>query len=321
MDVLFLVGPTAVGKTAVAVELALRVGGEIVSADSMQVYRGLDLITAKPTRAQRDRVPHHLIDILDPEERFDASQYSRLARDAIAGICRRGRMPVVVGGSGMYMRALADGLFNGPGRDEAIRARLEKEADEKGLRILYERLRKADPAASAAIHPNDRRRIIRALEILHASGSQPSSLRMQWHGGGAEADGAWFSENLGCACVFAGLRRGKEDLKKRIRARVDCMLRDGAIEEVRALLKKGIKKGGTVWQMLGLKEIRGCIEGAYGLREARDMLERATRAYAKRQMTWFRKDRRIAWFDIEADEPPAMTAKKILAGSNLYKYS
>ncbi|MDD5557925.1 MAG: tRNA (adenosine(37)-N6)-dimethylallyltransferase MiaA [bacterium] len=312
-DVIFLVGPTAAGKTAVAVELARRLGGEIVSADSMQVYRGLDVLSAKPSAAERRRVRHHLIDVSDPGERFDAACFARLAAAAVEGIRRRGRLPVVAGGSGMYVRALADGLFEGPGRDPALRAALEEEARLRGRAALHDRLRAIDPEAAAAVHPNDLRRIVRAIEIHERSGRRPSSLRTRWASAraGAGEGRPWHSERLGCRCIFAGMRRERDDLARRIAERVGRMLREGAVGEVRALLGMRPGDGATVMQSLGVDEIRGFLEGRHSLEEAGRLIERATRAYAKRQMTWFGRDPRIRWFDVPPGEPPAATAARI----------
>ena len=311
---LFLVGPTASGKSDVAVALAVLLGGEIVSADSMQVYRGLDILSAKPDPALRSRAPHHLLDAVDPGERFDAARYAALARKAIAAIRGRGRTAVVAGGAGMYVRALADGLFEGAGRDAALRERLERLADARGAASLHARLAVVDPAAAARIHPNDRRRIVRALEVFESSGLPISSLQREWgRGGGAIVPGApWFSGKLGCACVFFGLRRGREDLACRIDLRTRAMLAGGALEEARALLARNGGAGETVLQSLGLKELVGVIKGRHGVEEAEGMTARATYAYAKRQYNWFKRDPRILWLDVAPDEAAAETAGRIL---------
>lgn len=313
--VLFLVGPTASGKSDVAVALAARLGGEIVSADSMQVYRGLDILSAKPGPALRARVPHHLLDVAEPWERFDAARYARLAKAAVEGIRARGRTAIVAGGAGMYVRALADGLFEGAGRDAAFRERLERLADAPGEEALHARLAAVDPAAAARIHPHDRRRIIRALEVFEACGRPISSLQREWgRGVGAVVPGAsWFSPALACACVFFGLRRGREDLARRIGARTRAMLAAGAVAEARALSARSGGAGATILQSLGLREFAGVIEGGHGADEAAEMIARATRAYAKRQYTWFTRDPRILWIDVASDEAAAETAGRILS--------
>lgn len=310
----FLVGPTASGKSAAAVELAARLGGEIVSADSMQVYRGLDILSAKPDPSQRARVPHHLLDAAEPGERFDVARYAALARSAIGEIRARGRAPVVTGGSGMYVRALADGLFGDAGRDGAVREGIELRADAEGLAALHARLGEVDPDAAARIHPNDRRRIVRALEVFETSGRTISSLQREWgRKGPAPVPGAvWASRNLGCGCVFLGIRRGREDLARKIEERTRGMLAGGAVDEVRRLLERCGGARGTLWQSLGTKELLGVIEGRHTLEDAAGMIARATRAYAKRQYTWFNRDPRILWFDAAPDEPPAETAGRML---------
>ena len=312
--VLFLVGPTASGKSDVAVALAARLGGEIVSADSMQVYRGLDILSAKPGPALRARVPHHLLDVAEPWERFDAARYARLTKAAVERIRGRGRTAIVAGGAGMYVRALADGLFEGAGRDDALRERLERLADASGEEALHRRLQAVDPAAAARIHPHDRRRIVRALEVFEACGRPISSLQREWgRGGGKVVPGAaWFSPTLACACVFFGLRRGREDLARRIEARTRAMLAAGAVAEARALSSRSGGAGATILQSLGLKEFAGVIEGGCGVDEAAETIARATRAYARRQYGWFTRDPRILWIDVASDEAAAETAGRIL---------
>ena len=307
-------GATASGKSDVAVELAARLGGEIVSADSMQVYRGLDILSAKPDSAQRARVPHHLLDVVEPGEWFDVARYAGLAKEAIGAIRARGRVPVVTGGSGMYVRALADGLFAGKGRDAALRESIERLADAGGLAALHARLAAVDPEAAARIHPNDRRRIVRAIEVFETSGRTISSMQREWKSEGEKpAPGEpWLSRNLGWSCVFLGMRRGKEDLARRIEDRTRRMRAGGAVEETRWLLDRCGGARGTLWQSLGTKEILGVVEGRYGLDEAVRMIAKATRAYAKRQRTWFNRDPRILWFDVAPDETSAVTAERML---------
>ncbi|MCX6339923.1 MAG: tRNA (adenosine(37)-N6)-dimethylallyltransferase MiaA [Candidatus Aureabacteria bacterium] len=312
-DIIFIVGQTAVGKSAVAIELARKIGAEILSADSMQIYRGLDILSAKPSPAERQAIPHHLIDIADPRERFDVARYVRLAREAVANIRGHGRVPVVGGGSGMYVRALLDGIFTGPGRDAVLRDRLEREVAEEGLAPLYERLKEVDPGAAARIHPNDRKRIIRALEVFEVSGKNISSQQGEWRGEGRVGDaGVFFSRNLGCEIIMIGMRREKESLRRRIEERVERMCAGGALEEVRALLGAGIDPHATIWQSLGIKELRAHIEGDCSLAEAMEALKKNTMAFAKRQMTWFGRDPRIQWLDIQEGQTPDTTAEKIM---------
>ncbi len=313
-NVTFLVGPTAAGKTAVSIELARQLGGEIVSADSMQVYRGLDILSAKPSAAERNLVRHHLIDILEPEESFDVSRYCQLARRAITGIYARGRIPIVVGGSGMYMRALIDGLFEGPGRDEEVRRRLEKEGDEKGIVSLYEKLKVVDPDAAGRIHPNDKKRIIRALEVFEKLGKKLSDMQKEWGRGsdGIAEKGFCYSTNLNRPILVLGLMRDRDELKRRIDERVESMFERGAVEEVERLLKMGLDPKCTIWQSLGLKEVRGYLEGNCTLQESKELLKRKTRAFAKRQLTWFKKDDRIKWVYAQPEEDANRTAGEIV---------
>jgi tRNA dimethylallyltransferase len=285
--VLFLIGPTAVGKTAAAIELAGKLGGEIISADSMQVYRGLDVLSAKPSVPERERIRHHLVDVVDAGVIFDVATYTGLATAAIADIRARGLTPIVVGGSGMYVRALVDGIFKGPGRDEDLRRKLEAEAVEKGLASLYERLKGVDPGAAKGIHPHDKKRIIRALEVV-AKG-----------------------RNLDCTVALVGLTRERGDLKKRIEERVERMFGNGVVEEVRGLLRKGLRRECTIWQSLGLKEIRGYLEGVYTLEETEERIKKKTHAFAKRQFTWFKKDARIRWLLLRKNEDGATVAGRV----------
>jgi tRNA dimethylallyltransferase len=312
-ELIFLIGATAVGKSAVATELARRIGGEIVSADSMQVYRGLDILSAKPSPAERRSIPHHLIDVACPFDRFDVAAYVRLAGEAVAGILSRGRMPIVVGGSGMYVRALLDGIFTGPGRDAALRDRLEKQAAEEGLAALYGRLKKLDPEAAGRIHPNDKKRIVRALEVYELTGRRVSSLQTEWRGSPSPpGDGVFFSAALGRRTSLFGLRRGREDVKRRIDERVEQMFSLGAVKEIEDILRMKIEPDGTIVQALGFGEIRGYLDGRCSLAEAKEMLKKNTRAYAKRQHTWFKRDARIRWFDLAPAEPETETAERIL---------
>jgi tRNA dimethylallyltransferase len=311
--VLFLIGPTAVGKTAAAIELAGKLGGEIISADSMQVYRGLDVLSAKPSVPERERIRHHLVDVVDAGVIFDVVTYAGLATAAIADIQARGLTPIIVGGSGMYVRALVDGIFDGPGRDEDMRRKLETEAAEKGLASLYERLKGVDPGAAQGIHPHDKKKIIRALEVFAKGRKTLSSLQREWKGqsGTAAGSGIFFSRNLDCAVALVGLTRERGDLKKRIEERVERMFENGAVEEVRGLLKRGLRRECTIWQSLGLKEIRGYLEGVYTLEETKEMIKKKTRAFAKRQFTWFKKDTRIRWLLLRKNEDSATVAGRV----------
>ncbi len=288
-----ILGPTAVGKTEIAIQLAQRLnvedsrnGTEIVSADSRQVYRGMDIGTAKPTLQQRQAVPHHLIDCVDVDETFSVADYQRLADAAIAEIHRCGKRVMVVGGAGLYFRALIDGLFEGPGADAAIRARLRREAEEHGTAALHERLRRYDPESATRIHPNNLVRVIRALEVYELTGVPISTLQQQWKG--AEARYAFRA---------FGLNLPRETLYRRIERRVDQMIADGLIEEVQGLLNQGYPRHCVALQSFGYKEIVDYLDGKQVLDSAIALLKQNTRRFAKRQLTWFRNDQRIEWVE------------------------
>ena len=285
---IIVLGPTAVGKSRVAVDLSLRFGGEVVSGDSIQVYRGFDIGTDKPTVEARRGVPHHLIDIVGPEVQFTAADFVREALTAARGIAARGGLPVVAGGTGLYIKALCDGLFPGPGRDPALRAALEAEAREKGLETLFRRLEAVDPEYAHKIRGRDRIRIIRALEV-HAATGRPISEHFR----------ATESPVKGRTVVRLGLRLEKDELYRRIDARVDRMFERGLLEEVRGLLARGIPETAPPFRALGYSHVLRHLKGEIGLLEAAALTKTDTRHYAKRQMTWFRKMAGIVWFSPE----------------------
>jgi len=288
-----VLGPTAVGKSRVAVDLSLRFGGEVVSGDSIQVYRGFDIGTDKPTAEARRGVPHHLIDIVGPEVQFTAADFVREALAAARGIAARGGLPVVAGGTGLYIKALCDGLFPGPGRDPALRAALEAEAREKGLETLFRRLEAVDPEYAHKIRGRDRIRIIRALEV-HAATGRPISEHFR----------ATESPVKGRTVVRLGLRLEKDELYRRIDARVDRMFERGLIEEVRGLLARGVPETAPPFRALGYSHVLRYLKGGIGRDEAAALTKTDTRHYAKRQMTWFRKMAGIVWFS--PDDGPAL---------------
>jgi tRNA dimethylallyltransferase len=279
---LVLAGPTASGKTALAVELALRLGGEIVGADSQQLYRSLDVGTAKPDAAERAAVPHHLLDVAAPGEGMDAARYLALADQAIDGIVARGALPFVVGGTGLYLRALLHGVVEAPGRDEALRARLEAEGAALGRPALHARLAEVDPAAAARIGPNDLVRIVRALEIA-AGGRLASALHAQ-HA---------FREDR-YRVLFLALDPPRPELHARIDARVEEMFRGGILEEARALL---LRLGRPLPPRLpiGYAEAAAVLEGTLPLEEAIRRVQVAHRRYARRQVIWLRREPGLEW--------------------------
>ncbi len=286
-----IAGPTGVGKTAAAVRLALRFGGEIVNGDSIQVYRGFDIGTDKPSEEVRRGVPHHLIDIAGPEVQFTAADFVREALAAAGGILARGRLPFVVGGTGLYIKALLDGLFPGPGRDPAVRAALEAEADAAGLEVLFGRLRVIDPGYAATVRSRDRIRIIRALEVHAATGRTMS-----------EHFRDTVSPVRGYHTVRIGLTLEREALYRKIEARVDRMFERGLVDEVRGLIARGVPRGAPPVRALGYRHVLDLIDGRLSPEEAKALTKLDTRHYAKRQMTWFRKMAGFTWFPPD-DEP------------------
>ncbi|HDT14148.1 MAG TPA: tRNA (adenosine(37)-N6)-dimethylallyltransferase MiaA [Candidatus Aminicenantes bacterium] len=280
-----LVGPTAVGKSRVAVDLARRFGGEVVSGDSIQVYRGFDIGTDKPGPEVRQGVPHHLIDIVGPEVQYTAADFVRDALAAAGGIAARGRLPIVAGGTGLYIKALVDGLFPGAGRDPEVRAALEAEARERGLEALFRRLEAADPAYARKIRGHDRIRVIRALEVLATTGRPLSEHFRETR-----------SPIEGRTIVRLGLRLDRQVLCRRIDERVERMFARGLVEEVRGLLAAGVPETAPPFRALGYSQVLRHLRGELGRGETAALTKTATRQYAKRQMTWFRKMDGIAWF-------------------------
>jgi tRNA dimethylallyltransferase len=285
-----VLGPTGVGKSRLAVELALRFDGEIINADSQQVYRGLDIGTAKPGPEERARVPHHLIDIVEPDEEFDAARYRELAARAAREIAARGRAAIVCGGTGLYIKALLRGLFRGPARDPALRESLAREAGERGIEVLYRRLREVDPEAARAIHPHDRQRIVRALEVFAKSGKRFS----EWHREHA-------FRNREFEALKIGLDRERAELYRRIDQRCEAMVSAGLVEEVRGLVARGHSLGAASLRSVGYRHIGFYLTGKMTLDRALEAMKRDTRRLAKRQLTWFRADPEVRWFHPERE--------------------
>ena len=281
-----IVGPTAVGKTEIAIQLAQHLDAEIVSLDSRQIYRGMDIGTAKPIPEQQRAVPHHLIDCVDVDQTFSVAEYQRLADTAIAEIRERGKRTMAVGGAGLYFRGIIDGLFDGPGADAEIRAKLQREADEHGNVALHERLRRCDPETANRVHPNNLVRVIRALEVYELTGKPISSLQQQWK----------MNEPRYPFRAF-GLNMPRETLYQRIEERVNRMVEAGLIEEVKGLLDQGCPRNCVAMQSFGYKELIDYLDGKRTLDEAISLLKQNTRRFAKRQLTWFRNDPRIEWLD------------------------
>ncbi len=273
---MYLTGPTASGKSAVGVFLARRLGAEVIALDSMTLYRGMDIGTAKPSMAERGGVPHHLIDVLDPWESASVAEYRRLAEAAAAEIEARGKRVLFVGGTALYLKAMLRGLFEGPGADPGLRSRLEAEARRVGSPALHARLAAADPVTAARVHPNDERRIVRALEVHELTGRPLSSLQSE-HASPAPAG----------TMVFA-LDRPRPELHARINERVDAMFEAGLVEEVRGLLSAPRPIGGIPAQGVGYLEVIDHLQGRTTLPVAVERVKARTRQFAKRQMTWFR---------------------------------
>ena len=284
-----LLGPTAVGKTEIAIQLAQRLNAEIISVDSRQIYRQMDIGTAKPTPEEKQAARHHLIDCVDISEPFSVADYQSLADTAIADIQNRGKRVLLVGGAGLYFRVIVDGLFKGPGADPALRKRLEIEAAQFGVDALHDRLRVCDPESADRIHPNNIVRVIRALEVYELTGTPMSELQQQWH-----------PEKQRYPFIAFGLTMPRALLYRRIEQRVDVMLANGLIAEVESLLVAGYARDSVALQSFGYRELIAYLDGDCTYLEAISQLQQNTRRFAKRQLTWFRKDTRIEWLDRES---------------------
>ena len=299
-----IVGPTASGKTVVAVELGEKIDAEIVSADSMAIYKGMDIGTAKPTIEERQRVPFHLIDVVEPEQSFTVADYQELAVQAVEDILARGKTALVVGGTGLYVRALIDGLnIPGPGPDPNLRKKLREEAEEKGASYLHSKLAAVDHVAASRIFPRDIKRIIRALEVYYQTGKPMSEVLDETRNSSTRyPDALWF-----------GLTMERATLYRRIDKRVDDMINRGFVDEVKQLLAKGCNPSMQSMQGLGYKEIADYLENRCDLETAVELIKRNTRRFAKRQMTWFRANERIHWIDV-GNMSPVEVAENIMAG-------
>ena len=282
MSLIFIVGATATGKSELSLQLAERLNGEIVNADSMQLYRGMDIGTAKLSLQERRGIPHHLIDVLDVNQDASVAEYQGWARSKINELLGSGKSVIVVGGTGLYVKAILDEL-NFPDTDPEVRARLSEEADRIGGDAMHERLGKLDPAASAAIPKENLRRVVRALEVIEITG-KPFTANLPRAGASYYPDAKQF-----------GLVMDRDDLKARIDRRVDLMWSEGFVGEVRTLIEKGITTGKTAKAALGYNQIISFLEGRISESEAMEETKRATRAYARRQETWFSRDARIKW--------------------------
>jgi tRNA dimethylallyltransferase len=286
--IIFILGPTSSGKSKVAVCLAEKINGEIVSADSMQVYKNMDVLTQAPGEDLSARVPHHLIKMLQPEEEFSASRFVEEAENAVEMILSEDKVPILAGGTGLYIKSLVDGLFSSPPRNDEIRERLELIATEKGTEHLHRKLQEVDPGSAEKIHENDLRRIIRALEVFEVTGSTMTLKKEETKGISDDYD-----------CRMFGLKLPRDVLYKKIEDKVDKMFEDGLVDEVKSLGKRDLSI--TADKALGIKEVAAFLKGETTLEEAKTELKKNTRRYAKRQLTWFRGDPRITWLDADRD--------------------
>ncbi|WP_296561105.1 tRNA (adenosine(37)-N6)-dimethylallyltransferase MiaA [uncultured Acetobacterium sp.] len=287
--VLVIVGPTASGKTPLGVALAKRLGGEIISADSMQIYKHMSIGTAKVSLDEMQGVPHHLVDCVSPDEEFSVAKYKAAALEAIEAILSRGKLPIIIGGTGLYINSLSlPWDFQKKDSDEKIRWRLTAEAEVLGNKALYERLKSVDPVTAEIVHPNNLNRLIRALEIYELTGKPKSDF-----------DEETKKHSVPYDYIILGLDWDRETLYERINRRVDRMIEEGLIEETKMLIERGYDWNLTAMKAIGYKELKAYLEGESSLAEAVTILKRDSRHYAKRQMTWFRKDKRIQWLKMD----------------------
>ncbi len=300
--VIILLGPTASGKTTLSILLAQALQTEILSADSMQIYRGMDIGTAKPSKEELSKVLHHMIDIVEPSERFSVGQYIRMVIPIINRLHSQGKIPLVVGGTGLYIRAMTQGLFEVPDPPEGLRERL-KEMASQDPQALYTELRRLDPDRAKQLNPSDLRRIIRALEVILTTGKPMSELQRD------------LTERLPYKFIKVGITRDRKELYRMIEQRVDEMFRQGLVEEVRRLLEKNPSE--VALQAIGYKEVVAYIEGRATLEETIKAVKKATKAYAKRQFTWFKKEPSVQWVDITGLHKPEDIFRKVVQETRL----
>ena len=293
---ILLAGPTASGKSAVALALAKELGGEIISVDSMQVYRGLDLGTAKPTTEERAQVPHHLIDVVELTESFDSAKFVALANAAVSEIQQRGRVPILCGGTGLYFTVWLNGLGDSPPPDATLRAELET----KPLPELLDELARQDPVTFDEIDIDNRRRVVRAVEVIRITGKPFSQQRAAWPERAPALAGRSF-----------GLLRSREDLHRRINRRVDEMFAAGLIDETRTLLTHGLESNRTALQAIGYRQVVEHLRGERGRLETIELVKQRTRQFSKRQSTWFRGQLDLDWLEVAANATPEETARQL----------
>ena len=295
-----LVGPTAVGKSEIGLRLARTLDTDLLTADSRQVYRGMDIATDKPTLEQRQGVPHCLIDLVDPDESFNAGQYRQQAVQEIERLYGERRLPLIVGGTGLYVRTLMHGLCDAPRADQAYRASLLQQAHAQGRDFLHSELTRIDPELAARLHPHDEVKIVRALEVYHLSGRRLSDVQQQHR----------FAEQP-FSVILVGLNRDRAQLYRRIDTRVEAMFARGVIEETEQLLAKGYGRGLGAMKGLGYQQVAGYLAGDYDRAEALRLLKRDTRHFAKRQLTWFRKEPGLRWWSLSEQDSPEDVAGRL----------
>ena len=284
--VIVIAGPTASGKTALSIALAKRFGGEVVSADSMQIYRHMDIGTAKPTLAERQGIPHHMLDVADLEENFSVARYVELASACVDDILARGKLPILAGGTGLYLDSLLSGRTFAPYPATGWRERLQQRAETEGIQVLMEELEQVDPEAAGRLHLNDEKRIIRALEVWHETGKTISQHNRETRAIPPRYEGCWIGLNF----------QSRQALWNRIDRRVDEMLAQGLAAEVQALLNRGIDPNCTAMQAIGYKELAQAVRTGENLTQAAEEVKLRSRQYAKRQLTWFRRNPAIHWY-------------------------
>ncbi|WP_310170238.1 tRNA (adenosine(37)-N6)-dimethylallyltransferase MiaA [Neobacillus niacini] len=283
---LVIIGPTAVGKTKLSIEMAKKLDGEIISGDSMQIYRGMDIGTAKIKPEEMEGIPHHLIDIRDPDETFSVAEFQLLVREKIREIAEKGKLPIIVGGTGLYIQSVIyDYQFSDAAADDEFRMQLEERAKNEGAEVLHQELTEIDPGSAAQIHPNNVRRVIRALEIYHRTGKTMSDVQSEQQ------------PDLLYETALIGLTMDREKLYERINQRVDLMMEEGLLSEVKHLHDQGLRDCQSI-QAIGYKEIYDYLDGKISLEQAVESLKQNSRRYAKRQLTWFRNKMGVEWFDV-----------------------
>jgi tRNA dimethylallyltransferase len=300
-QVIVITGPTCSGKTYLSIEIAQKLQTEIISADSRQIYKYLDIGTAKPSRSELKKVKHHFIDILNPDQNFNVSEFETDALKIINRVITKNKIPVVAGGSGLYLKALVDGIFNTVDTDAELREMLLNQRKELGNEFLYDELKKIDPISASKMLPQNYKRVIRAIEVFHLTGKSIMVLQEN------------YKREINFEFMQFGLRWERDLLYQNIDFRVDKMIEEGLIEEVKNVLEKGYDKNINALNTVGYKEIISYLEGSISLGKAIELIKRNTRRYAKRQLTWFNKDKRISWIDIKEKTELNKTSDEIIS--------